>query len=98
MQNVMTDSPLDRPASRYGAPQRSRRTRRWVIVGLFAAVVVLAGPHFAFWPRSRCGTMSRGKMPLDHDLRRLLAHFMASCEFSWSAVVDHGAMRKFDAE
>lgn len=55
MQNVMTDSPLDRPASRYGAPQRSRRTRRWVIVGLFAAVVVL-GVTIAAVAYSRLGS------------------------------------------
>ncbi|MEW5808290.1 MAG: DUF4307 domain-containing protein [Actinomycetota bacterium] len=51
----MIDHPLDRPAERYGTPQRSRRTRRWVVVGLFAAVVAL-GVAIAAVAFSRLGS------------------------------------------
>jgi uncharacterized protein DUF4307 len=47
MQNEM----IDRPTSRYGRQQLSRRTRRWIAVGLTALVVVtgvvIAGIAFA---------------------------------------------------
>ncbi|MEH3141402.1 MAG: DUF4307 domain-containing protein [Mycobacterium kyogaense] len=41
MQNEMIDRPLDRPSERYGAPKRSRRSNRRLIIGLFVAVIAL---------------------------------------------------------
>ncbi|TRW78390.1 DUF4307 domain-containing protein [Mycolicibacterium sp. 018/SC-01/001] len=37
----MIESPPDRPAQRYGTRHSSRRTRRWIVVGSFVAVVAL---------------------------------------------------------
>lgn len=45
----------DRPAARYGAPKRSPHSRRWLVVGLFVAVVVF-GVTIAAIAYSRLGS------------------------------------------
>ncbi|SRX83612.1 hypothetical protein MPP7335_05393 [Mycolicibacterium parafortuitum] len=51
MQNEM----IERPTTRYGGKQLPRRTRRWIVVGLFALVIV-AGIVIATVAFSRFGT------------------------------------------
>ena len=72
MQNEM----IERPTTRYGEKQLPRRTRRWVVVGLFALVIV-AGIVISLLVGS----------VLIYPVLRLRGHYLAIATLSFGAIV-----------